>query len=107
VYFRDTQYFVGIILQLWMYLCPIIYPLTLVQGQSDQAGGLFGTSITLNDIYGLNPMVHFVEIFRNLLYDNRWPDPTQWLICTIWAVGALAIGLVVFRRNEKRLAEVL
>lgn len=107
VYFRDTQYFLTIVLQIWMYLSPIIYPISLVQEQSDRVGGLFGTPITIEGIYTANPMVHFVEIFRNLLYDNRWPDPAEWLICSAWAVGALVVGVIVFRRNERRLAEVL
>lgn len=107
VYFRDTQYFLTIVLQIWMYLTPIIYPLSLVQEQSEQVGGLFGTPITIEGIYTTNPMVHFVEIFRNLLYDNRWPEPAEWLICAGWAVGTLVIGMIVFRRNERRLAEVL
>jgi ABC-2 type transport system permease protein len=107
VYFRDTQYFVTIILQLWMYLSPIIYPFSMVQTVSRDLGGLFGTSITLEGIYSVNPMVHFVELFRNLLYDLRWPDPTEWLICTGWTLATLVIGMIVFRSNEKKLAEAL
>ena len=107
VYFRDTQYFLSIILQIWMYLSPIIYPISLVNRESDKVGGLLGTSITVGDLYGINPMVHFVEIFRNLLYDNRWPDPVDWLVCTAWTLVSVVLGMVVFRRNEKRLAEVL
>jgi ABC-2 type transport system permease protein len=107
VYFRDTQYFVTIVLQMWMYLSPIIYPISMVEKESSKIGGLVGTSITLEGIYRLNPIVHFLEVFRNLLYDNRWPDPTQWLICIGWAVGTFAVGVLIFRANEKRLAEAL
>ncbi|WP_104082408.1 ABC transporter permease [Cryobacterium sp. Y11] len=107
VHFRDTQYFVSIVLQIWMYLTPIIYPISLVEDQSVAYGGLFGTSITLLDIYRLNPLERFVAVFRQLLYDNRWPDPTDLLLCAIWALGAFVIGIAVFRRNEKKLAEAL
>lgn len=107
VYFRDTQYFVSILLQMWMYLSPIVYPVSMVTTQSDKLGGLFGTSVTLTDLYNINPMVPFLEVFRNLLYDNRWPDPMQWLICAAWAFGVLVLGVIVFRKNEKRLAEAL
>lgn len=107
VYFRDTQYFLTLLLQMGMYLAPIIYPVSMVQTVSRDLGGLLGTSITLENIYMLNPMVHFIEVFRNLLYDNRWPDPSQWLICVGWAVATFAIGLLVFRSNEKNLAETL
>ena len=107
VYFRDTQWFLGIILQMWMYLTPIIYPASLVTQQSERVGYLFGTGLTVDFIYNLNPMTHFVEVFRNMLYDNRWPDPTEWLVCALWAVASLFIGVVVFRRNENNLAEAL
>jgi len=107
VYFRDTQWFLGIILQMWMYLTPIIYPASLVTQQSERVGYLFGTGLTVDFIYNLNPMTHFVEVFRNMLYDNRWPDPTEWLICALWAVASLFIGVVVFKRNENNLAEAL
>jgi len=107
VHFRDTQYLVGIVLQIWMYLTPIIYPISLVQVQSDAHGGLFGTSITLMDIYKLNPLEHFVAVFRNLMYDNRMPSGTDVLLCIVWAVGSMVVGVWVFRRSEKKLAELL
>jgi lipopolysaccharide transport system permease protein len=107
VYFRDTEYFISILLQMWMYLSPVIYPMSMVSNQSAKWGGLFGTSLTLEQLYRLNPMVHYFEIFRNLLYDNRWPNPMQWLICAAWSFGSLTVGVLVFRANEKRLAEAL
>jgi lipopolysaccharide transport system permease protein len=107
VYFRDTANFVTILLQIWMYLTPIIYPINLVETQSTRLGGLAGTPFTLLDLYRLNPMENFVDVFRQLLYDNRWPDPASFLICVAWAIVSLALGMLVFRRNEKKLAELL
>jgi len=107
VYFRDTQYFITLLLQIWMYLSPIIYPQTLVQADSAKIGGLLGTHITVADLYGLNPMEHFVALFRQLLYDERWPDGSDFLICLGWAVVSLVLGVIVFRRNERKLAEIL
>jgi lipopolysaccharide transport system permease protein len=107
VYFRDTQYFASILLQMWMYLSPVIYPVSMVRDVSADLGGLFGSSITLQNIYHLNPMEHFINVFRNLLYDNRMPTASEWLICLAWALVSFAIGMVVFRRNERNLAEAL
>jgi lipopolysaccharide transport system permease protein len=106
VYFRDTQYFLTILVQLWIYLTPIIYPLNLVANASKAHGPLLGP-ITILGIYDLNPMVHFVTVFRELIYDNRWPDGIEWILCVAWAVIALTLGLIVFRRHERKLAEVL
>ncbi len=106
VYFRDTSYLVTIVLQLGMYLTPIIYPLTMVQSLSDQTGGVIGP-ITILDIYKLNPMLHFVEAFRSLLYDNAMPSMGGTLACVLSAVVMFALGWWVFARHEKRLAEML
>jgi ABC-2 type transport system permease protein len=107
VYFRDTQYLVGVLLQLFMYMTPIIYPLSLVQTQSEKVGGLAGTNITLFDIYMLNPMTSFVEAFRNVLYDNRFPEFGTILVMLLSTAIALVVGFLVFNKNEKGLAEAL
>jgi ABC-2 type transport system permease protein len=105
-YFRDTEHLVAVVLQLGMYLTPIIYPLTLVLDLSNQVGPIVG-SVTIYDVYALNPLVHFVESFRDLLYDNRLPSLAATLACTLSALGAFALGWWVFTRHEKKLAEVL
>jgi lipopolysaccharide transport system permease protein len=107
VYFRDTQYLLGIVLQLWLYLNPIIYPIQVVEKASTDHGGILGSPVTLLDLYEINPMVHFITLFRQLIYDNRWPDGIEWIVCVCWALGALAVGMVVFRKNERNLAETL
>jgi lipopolysaccharide transport system permease protein len=107
VHFRDTQWFMSIVMQIWFYLTPIIYPLSLVEEQSEIYDGLLGTDITILDIYRLNPLERFVAVFRQLLYDNRWPDFGDVVFCTVSAVVALLIGVWVFRRNERGLAEAL
>lgn len=107
VHFRDTQYFLGILFQIWMYMTPIVYPISIVQKLSDQHGGLLGTHITILNIFESNPMFQFVETFRQLMYDQRIPDWQDIVPCIVWAVVAFAIGLAVFRKNEKGLAEAL
>ena len=107
VYFRDLSYLLTIVLQFWFYLTPILYPVELVATQSDKLGGLIGTPITLLDIYSLNPVAGFIEIFRNLLYDNRVPDLSTVLVAGAWTVSALGVGAWMYSRKEKMLAELL
>lgn len=107
LHFRDAQYLLSIILQLWMYLTPIIYPVSLIEDASNRVGGIFGSNFTLFDLYTLNPMYHFVEAFRALLYDNRWPDTENFVACVLWSVAAVVVGVLVFKRSESKIAEML
>ena len=107
VYFRDLSYLLTIVLQFWFYLTPVLYPVELVATQSDTLGGLLGPPITLLDLYSLNPVEGFVEIFRNLLYDNRVPDLGTVLVALAWTVSAFGVGAWMYSRKEKMLAELL
>jgi ABC-2 type transport system permease protein len=107
VYFRDLSYLLTILLQFWFYLTPILYPVDMVATQSDRLGGLGGTPITLLNLYQLNPVEGFIEIFRNLLYDNRMPDGATVMVAVGWAVAALAAGLWFYAKKERQMAELL
>jgi len=101
VYFRDAQHFTAIALQMWMYLTPIIYPVTLVEKVAKTHGSY------LLELYRINPMERFVSVFRNLMYDNRFPNPIDLLWCFGWAVVIFSLGFLVFTRYERKLAVLL
>jgi ABC-2 type transport system permease protein len=96
-----------IVLQFWFYLTPILYPVDMVATQSDRLGGLAGTSVTLLNLYQLNPVEGFIEIFRNLLYDNAMPELSRILIALAWAVGAFGAGVWLYSKKERQMAELL
>jgi ABC-2 type transport system permease protein len=102
VYFRDTAQFVGIGLQVWFYLTPVIYTLDYVASQDVEVLGRSPEQFLL-----LNPMTHFVECFRNVFYDFRFPELTSLLLVGVLGAVSLAAGYLVFRRFEGRLAEEL
>ncbi len=103
VYFRDVQHLVGIVLQLWFYSTPIVYPLTLVPERAT----LFGAEIPVLTLFKLNPMVGFVEAYRDLLYDLRLPPLADLSYLVAVSIVTLAVGLAVFNRLEPKLAEEL
>jgi ABC-2 type transport system permease protein len=107
VYFRDLSYLLTIVLQFWFYLTPILYPVDMVATQSDRLGGLAGTSVTLLNLYQLNPVEGFIEIFRNLLYDNAMPELSRILVALAWAVGAFGAGVWLYSKKERQMAELL
>ncbi len=94
-------------LQFWFYLTPILYPVDMVATQSDRLGGLAGTSVTLLNLYQLNPVEGFIEIFRNLLYDNAMPELSRFLIALAWAIGAFGAGVLLYSKKERQMAELL
>jgi ABC-type polysaccharide/polyol phosphate export permease len=106
VYFRDTQHLVTVLLQVWFFLAPVLYPVLLVEVRSKSEGEFFGF-LTIYRLYMLNPVSEFIVAFRNLLYDNRLPPLSCLLMCAIWGVATFIVGLAVFKRYEKNLAEAL
>jgi ABC-type polysaccharide/polyol phosphate export permease len=94
VYFRDIQHLVGILLQMWFYGTPIVYSVDEVPGG-------------LRFLYEINPMVGFVEAYRDCLYDLRFPPLLDTAYLVAVAAASLALGLFVFSRLEPKLAEEL
>ncbi len=101
VHFRDMAHLTTILFQMWFYLTPILYPVSFVARETERFGSW------LFEVYRLNPMERFVEVFRTLLYDQRLPELDSVLHCLAWTVAVLLVGARVFRRSEARLAELL
>src|SRR6266536_305149 len=99
VYFRDVKHFIGIAMQALFYSMPIVYPISVVENAASR------TSFPLLRVYTLNPLVRFIDAYRAVLYDLRFPALSAVLYITVWAVAMLGLGLVVFRRLDRRLAE--
>jgi ABC-type polysaccharide/polyol phosphate export permease len=97
VYFRDTQHFLPIAMQVWFYATPVIYPISII---ADKHPGVI-------KYYRLNPLERFCEIFRNTLYDGRGPTLANSLYVIAWSAAVLVIGYAIFQRHEGRLAEEL
>lgn len=95
VYFRDVEHFMTIVLLVWIYLTPVIYPLTMPGVQR---------YVT---ILKINPMTEMAECFRSVLYYGRLPTAVEFGYFLGSAVVVLAIGWAVFSRLETRMAEEL
>ncbi len=99
VYFRDVKHFIAVALQALFYSAPIVYPVRFVEDAASR------TSFPLLRVYQLNPLVRFVEAYRAVLYDLRFPSFNDVAYVSVWAVAVLALGLFVFHRLDRRLAE--
>jgi len=81
-----------------MYLCPIIYPMSTVAK---------ALSPTWQFIYSANPMVAVVVGFRWAVLGGEAPRLGA-MLAGVFATGSvLAGGLVIFRRTERELADIV
>jgi ABC-type polysaccharide/polyol phosphate export permease len=104
VYFRDSAHFVAIALQVLFYATPVIYPISLVSGVNPDS---LVARWHIDDLYMANPLVHFVEAFRDLLYHHQVPSFGTIAIVVLSSVASLVLGWAIFARFSKRLAEEL
>jgi lipopolysaccharide transport system permease protein len=94
VFARDIRLAVPLIVQLWLYLTPVMYPLDTVPDN-------------LRGLYLANPMTGLIESFRAVLIDGRAPDMSILTPSLIGAVVMLVIGTWYFGATERRFADVI
>ena len=100
VYFRDMEHLMSIVLQLWFYATPIIYPIS-------EARDALSDQPTLRWLYEANPMTRFLSIYRDLLYNVRGPKLSDVVAVVAATAVSLVVGSFVFWKLEPRLAEEL
>ena len=94
VQYRDFMYALPFIIQLWMYASPVVYATSLVPER-------------FRLLYSLNPVVGIIEGFRwTLVGSDALTAPMVALSLTVGLV-ALVSGAFVFRRVERRFADIL
>ncbi|NLK27601.1 MAG: ABC transporter permease [Clostridiales bacterium] len=89
VFFRDTAQLYSVFTLLWMYLTPIFYPVSLL-------GDKLKIALTLN------PMVHYITYFRNIVLDNKVPSLQQNITCLVMGLMFFCFGLCVFYRKQDK-----
>ena len=82
VFFRDLQHLYGVVLTAWMFLTPIMYPVSILPER-------------VYHLMHLNPHFHFVGYFRALALDGIVPGIWENIICMGFALSALCVGLYV------------
>ena len=94
VLYRDVQYVIPFLVQLWMFVSPVIYPISKIP-----AGAL-------RTVFVLNPMTGVIGGFRWALLGQQFPGGYVWVSLAV--VGALLIsGLYYFKRMERVFADVV
>ncbi len=92
VLYRDFRYTVPFMIQILLYLSPVIYPMELLSRRYQW-------------ILALNPMCGIIEGYRAVLLGAPW-NPMIMLIGSAVNVGLLLFGLFFFRRTERQFADI-
>lgn len=88
VYFRDMQHLYSVVTLGWMYATPIFYPLEALPE-------------ALIPIMKLNPLYHYINLFRNLVMYGNIPGPNTWFANIASAVVVMVLGLWAFRKLQR------
>ena len=94
VLYRDVQYIIPFLIQLWMLLSPVIYPASKVPE------GIWRT------IYALNPVAGVIVGFRWAILGGPPPDKLLAVTCVVVLILFVS-GLFYFKRMERSFADVV
>lgn len=93
VQYRDFQYTVPFLIQIWMYASPVVYPASMLPE-------------SLRVWYGLNPMAGVIEGFRWALLGTT-PPSAMILVSVGVVVVMLVSGLFYFKKMEQYFADLV
>ena len=96
VYFKDLTYLWAITLQVWFFITPVVYPPSVVENQ---------LPVWAQNLLRINPMVHFVGAFRDLLYHAQMPGRARLAAIAVSTLVSLVAGWTIFHRLSPRLPE--
>jgi lipopolysaccharide transport system permease protein len=107
VYYRDVSSALPVILNLFMWLSPIIYPLDLVKQKllENQAAGEW--SQTIFTIYTVNPLVGIIDAFQKAMFYGQSPDFSVIWPGLILVLLVLPVSYMIFKRAEAWFADVI
>ena len=84
--YRDLVLALNLIVQVWLYASPIIYPLSQVPE-------------SIRFIYTLNPTVAVIELFKKIFLNVSSLNTSEYLISVFITFILLLIGLKFFVKN--------
>lgn len=92
--YRDIGFGIGLLLQIWMFATPVVYPLSMVPER-------------WRSFYMLNPMTSIVEGFRGVILQGTPPDFSALGLSVLISIVLLAAAYIFFRFTEATLADVI
>lgn len=90
VFFHDVIYIYDVLLMAWMYFSAIFYPLSILPQKVQM-------------LMSLNPVYHYITLFRACLYDATLPKTEHFALGAVFAIAAFLIGWSIYYRNKDRI----
>jgi lipopolysaccharide transport system permease protein len=94
VFYRDIRHAVPLIVQVWMFASPVIYPVSVVPAR-------------WHDLYFLNPMASLLFNYRRVVLHGLPPDPPTMAVAFVTAAVVLGVSWWSFSRFEEYFADVV
>lgn len=98
VRFRDIGLGMPVLVQVWLFASPVLYPLSMVRNALPEP---------LYWIYRLNPMAGIVDTFRGALVLHRPPDPGALITAAIIVLMLVPAAYGYFKHVELTMADVV
>lgn len=95
VFLRDVPQTLGVVLNLWFYLTPIVYPALLIP-EKLQAW-----------VFWLNPLAAIAEVYRDLVLIGEVKHWGEWGVASLVSILVFSGGLLVYQRLRPAFADVL
>lgn len=94
VFFRDVGQAVGVILQFWFWLTPIVYPVDILP-------------IEFRSFVEWNPATPLIAAFQDVLVYQRWPDWMSLIYPACVGLVTCSVALWLFRRHAGEMVDEL
>jgi len=94
VFVRDIDQAFAVILQVWFWFTPIVYPITIIPE-------------SYRHLMQLNPMYSLVDAYHQILVYSQAPELQNVAIIAGIACVLVLIGLLLFRRASAEMVDVL
>ena len=94
VFYRDVEQTIGVVLQFWFWLTPIVYMSKTLPG-------------IVSDILQLNPMWPIIRAMQTIFLDARFPDWKSLIYPGLLAVVFLFLGLFAFWKLQGEIVDEL
>lgn len=94
VFFRDVRLLLPFVLQIGMYVTPIIYPLSLIPPR-------------YRLLFSLNPMSGIIDGYRQVIVRGQPPDLSLLALSAVVSLVLLVVGYRYFKSVEMQFADVI